>query len=544
MWLLGLMLAQACSYYKPVQVSLSEVNRSRADQIMQKGKGVVILRSPKGDFLVNNFAVHIDEETISGTLREVPKEHRQYIDAKGKSYSYGSSGKEVLKEVHLYTEARDEFLALGRDFQLPVSKINQMELLEDDKSKSSGTTVALAIGATAVLVGVIVAATSSGGGSSTPDSGTSSCPYISVFDGEQFVLQGESYGGAIYPSLAREDFLPLPATKVDREVKLLFSNELEEKQYIDMAFLLLVSHDKGEEIVVDEQGKIMKVSETFNPTHALLNGNKDMLGKVMEADYSACTFNDLKEESPINELIVAFDKPAKGGSLGLVLDMRSSKWFEFLFGQFTTKFGRRYDDWVRYQSKRPAEELLAWQESQHMPLSISVKTAQGWQEIAKHNFIGPLMNRKMAVSLDGVSLDSERIELKFSTGFMYWELDQVRLAVVEVVKESSIVKLQPKTARDHLDEDVLPSILSMDKIYLEQAKTGDKLYLSYDFKEYDPSKTYTAFVHTKGFYEPIRNYQGPVDRRFVMQFNEPGIFASFSRNTYRELVRSGLILQE
>jgi hypothetical protein len=103
-----------------------------------------------------------------------------------------------------------------------------MELMVHDKKRSSRNSTLAAIGipiVTVAIIGAIAALTKD------------SCPFISVYDGNNYFLQGETFGGAVYPSLARADFVPLPAAAIGREVNLMISNELKEKQYTDYADL-------------------------------------------------------------------------------------------------------------------------------------------------------------------------------------------------------------------------------------------------------------------------------------------------------------------
>ena len=105
---------------------------------------------------------------------------------------------QVLSEVHFYIHP-DNTAVLGQ-YTLALDKVKLIEVIEKDKARTTSSYVIGAIGYTlgaVAVVAIIIAATKS------------SCPFVSAYDGDNFWLQGEIYGGAIYPQLARHDYLPL-----------------------------------------------------------------------------------------------------------------------------------------------------------------------------------------------------------------------------------------------------------------------------------------------------------------------------------------------
>jgi hypothetical protein len=99
-------------------------------------------------------------------------------------------------------------------------------------------------------------------------------------------------------------------------------------------------------------------------------------------------------------------------------------------------------------------------------------------------------------------------------------------------------------AIDENDRDILIPILEKDGIYLEQHHIGNRAYLTYDVSEYSKEKAYSAFLYTKGYYEPIREYEGPADRKFLTKFLQPGAFPDFSRNKYQEVTQSAFLREK
>lgn len=527
----GFMLFLGCNYYKPIPKSVSATPEKKASQLDSLSQRTFIVHSGEEVFLMRDLQINKERKELEAILDEVPPNFQTYIKDTDRKFRYKASAPDVLQEVHLYANL-GQSAAIGTRVVIPISNIEKIEVIERDKGRSDGNTVLAALGitiGTLALISAIVALTKS------------SCPFVSVHDGESYVLQGETFGGAIYPSLAREDFVPLPAAAIGNEVRIQISNELKERQYTDMADLILVEHQPGDQITIGPNGQLHVVKQDMLPTSAVLNSQSDMLDQVRITDNIACTFNDLSNTSSVNELVLKFENPGMGKNLSILVDMRNSLWLDYLMVEFTSHFGSRYVRWTEEQKKRPGQELLDWQEKQNMPLTFAVKTKDGWKSIEKVKTIGPLMNRKVSISLEDFDLGNEPIEISLSTGFMFWEIDRISLTEVVPVAENSLQILKPSSAVDEKDRDILKPIFEKDGIYLEQHQIGNRAFLTYQVENFSTDKAYSAFLHTKGYYEPIREYEGPADRKFLTKFLEPGAFPDFSKDKYLEVTQSAYL---
>lgn len=533
----SLLFVGACNYYKPIPTSSKYSPSDKTKEIASLNEKTFIIRSNRGDFLLQNPAVLLDQEALTGTLQLVPEENQLYIKDDSKKYAYSSSNPAVLQELHVYTPL-DSTAKIGAKVSIPVSGISKMELIQKDKSKSSTNTIILAsgvtLGALAVAAVIAAAATAEAIDRSIP-SEPSSCPFVSAYDGKEFVFQGESFGGALFPSIARQDYLPLPSIEMGPKVQLLISNERNEHQFIDMADLLLVEHAPNEKVLVDPQGPQFLVHEMKKPKGAILNNKNEMLDRITESDNVYCSFNDMASSSLLNELIVKFDHPAQGKDLALYLNLRDSPWLEYIFEQYMSMYGEDYQAFEKSMEAKSAEELYQWQEMNLVPLTISVKTKGGWKEVSKTRFVGPVTNREIAISFEGIELNEPIVEVSFKTGFLFWEIDQISLASVTKVSPESIQVLKPSIAENETGKDQLGLISELDDKFLEQPETGNKTYLTYQFGEFSKSKAYTAFLHTGGYYKIYRDFTGPRNEKFLSKYEKPGGLAEFSKNRFGEV---------
>ncbi|MBK6786044.1 MAG: hypothetical protein IPG79_21595 [Saprospiraceae bacterium] len=55
---------------------------------------------------------------------------------------------------------------------------------------------------------------------------------------------------------------------------------------------------------------------------------------------------------------MTFDKPSDAAKGQLVLHAKNTLWFDYIFGEFLSKFGSAYPGWMQKQSAMSGEERL------------------------------------------------------------------------------------------------------------------------------------------------------------------------------------------
>jgi hypothetical protein len=123
---------------------------------------------------------------------------------------------------------------------------------------------------------------------------------------------------------------------------------------------------------------------------------------------------------------------------------------------------------------------------------------------------------------------------------MFWEIDYAGLDF-SADNKFSIEKLSPVTATDETGKDVLPSLQKEDGLYLEQPHIGNAATISYKSAPVvDPSKTQTFILHTKGWYQHIRNFTNGPNVAFLKQFVKPNAFPVYGKELYKQIQRENL----
>jgi hypothetical protein len=517
-------IASCHHYYMATQQNINKDTGKTIDSLKQQDR-YFILRNGKKAYYMYDQTLSNDRKTLTCTLDSLPPDHKLYL-TKGRrgvmKYKLNSGDIAVLNEVHFYIDS-SESTSFGK-YTLQLDKIQKIEVIEKDKGRTTGSYIIGAMGYTVgalAVAAIIIAATKS------------SCPFVSAYNNNEFLLQGEIYGGAVYPQLARDDYMPLlmqPTQKGTMQVKI--SNELHERQFTDFADIMIVTHEKGSIVLADEKGNLYQLSNPKTPEAAWTENKKDVLAPLIHKDDNALLhFDDTMVST--NYVIVKFNKPEEVLNGKLVLAIKNSYWLDYLYGEMGKGFGSYYNSYIKKQYKTPATKLLKWKKDQDIPLEVSIKFKNGWQKIADLTTIGPLATREIVVPLNLSDIKDSSFEIKLSSGFMFWEIDYAAIDF-STNKNFEIETVSSSVATDETGKNVLPELNKKDGIYLEQPVPGNVVTLEYNCKPQKPNTERSYILHTRGYYIPVRKFIGAPNIAFLNQFKKPGGFPAYSLQLYKK----------
>jgi hypothetical protein len=273
-------------------------------------------------------------------------------------------------------------------------------------------------------------------------------------------------------------------------LQLKISNELQEQQYTDMAELWIVTHDKNARVLADEKGNLYNISSTQAPTEAFLNGKKEVSETLLKAgDNMLLYMDDTLSSDAANEVVMKFVKPSDAKNAKILLSLKNSYFLDLLYGELAKGFGNYYGTYIKLQEKKPAAELLKW---------------------------------------------------KLSSGFLFWEID---FAAIDYSEENhfSIQKVTPSKAIDEAGKNILPELIKEDAVYLAQPAIGNTATITYKAAALkDNTKSRTYILHSKGYYEHIRNFTSKPNVAFLNQFKNPGAFPLYGLSLYKQMTRQTL----
>ena len=520
------------NFYKATPASSAELTQNMS--AAQYNSRYFVLRNGGDSYHMSNVIVSEDRKSISCLLDNLTSDHLLHL-ANGHGnlrYKKKRAEQAVLNEVHLYIPT-DTAVRINSNYVLSLSKVQKIEVIEKNKGKTTASYILGGVGialGTLFIAGIIAIAAKS------------SCPFVSAYDGNEMKLQGEIFGGAIYPQLARNDYLKLNMAPTSKgRLQLQISNELKEKQFTDIAELLVVTHDKNVKVIADENGNLHSIAQPFLPVSATIAGKDVMPLITQQNDDLSFKFDDtLAAIQNTNTLNLAFEKKANTSNAKLVLRLKNSYWLDMVYGKFTQGFGTQYASFIEKQRNTPVEKINEWRTNQHIPLNIDLRTANGWQTQENLITFGPLANRDIVVPLDISNVKDGKINVRLSSGFMFWEIDY---AAIDFSNDSAIqiTTLQPVKATDETGTNVLPLLAKEDANYLQQPVPGNAAIIEYPYTPLsNNNKTQTYFLHAKGYYEHVRNYTNTADINFLQQFKQPGGLSNYSMQLYKQTINGSL----
>jgi hypothetical protein len=116
---------------------------------------------------------------------------------------------------------------------------------------------------------------------------------------------------------------------------------------------------------------------------------------------------------------------------------------------------------------------------------------------------------------------------------MLWEINYAAIDYSET-DEVKITRLPLLRALNQEGKDVKEQLLLPDNRYLKQFNIGDEAELVFESKDVTPMMSETIILHTRGFYEHIRDYEGLPDLVRLRSFKEPGAFPAFVKEKWFE----------
>jgi hypothetical protein len=71
---------------------------------------------------------------------------------------------------------------------------------------------------------------------------------------------------------------------------------------------------------------------------------------------------------------------------------------------------------------------------------------------------------------------------------------------------------------------------------LYQPDVGNEVVITYAAPAPNEGRAQTVFLHSRGYYEYIRDYKNKPDLSYLKSFRKEGAFTRFSKNHYNKLV--------
>ena len=179
----GSLIVDSCSYYRKKvlyrdQVSIDDINKN-----LSKRKQFVLVTTAQtwevsGLRIVDNESLTMRLSSIKSSQIEDKLEYLKY-----NSRTRVKTGDELLQKLVVMHLLEDDTLQAG-NIKLAISDIGKIEVYDADVGKSILIFAGFTLGFLAIVYIIILLT-------------KSSCPFLYVYDGEEYQLAAETFGGAI-----------------------------------------------------------------------------------------------------------------------------------------------------------------------------------------------------------------------------------------------------------------------------------------------------------------------------------------------------------
>ena len=357
-----------------------------------------------------------------------------------------------------------------------------------------------------------------------------SCPFVYSFDGEQYVLDAEPYGGAVCPGLERVDWVGLDNLKpMDGRYRLLLANELEEVEHVDEVKLVVVDHPEGVVVVPELSGRMRTVALPRPPASARDGEGRDILPLLSSKD---ATFwvgrvegrdpendDDLKDE-----LVVEFAKPGGARSAKLVANAWWTQWGTQAIKPILATQGRELGSFFdRIDSEGPTRlSVMRWFAREEMyNLQVRVETGTGWKTKALIFGGGPMIAKDKVYALDLSDVPGDTVRLKLTPAAGFWMIDRLALDFSEDAPVR-VTELAAGSARDAAGRNVGAELASDDGAYFVIPKGAGPATLEFAVPTQAPGSARSFFVKAAGYYDLMLNGDGERTLDLDEVMNKPG----------------------
>jgi hypothetical protein len=164
---------------------------------------------------------------------------------------------------------------------------------------------------------------------------------------------------------------------------------------------------------------------------------------------------------------------------------------------------------------------------------LSVERNGKWETVDYFNVAGPMAFKDDVLSFPLNGTESNPLRIKLEAGNFFWEIDYVGIDFSEDIDlKYEIVPV--KTAITEKNNNVRKMLLRDDNKYYTQPEIGDEALVTFQLPDSSNNEK-ILFLHSKGWYQILRDPSGPADREYLETFRQPGKFNRFVNENIQSL---------
>lgn len=401
-------------------------------------------------------------------------------------------------------------------YEIPLDQVQRFWI--ERKELSKGRTYGLVAAVAVVGILVAVAATH-------PAKSSTSCPFVYSWDGSEYVLDAEPYGGATTRGLERDDFSELEHLRADNgSYRLLVTNEAEETQFTNLMALQVIDHPAKTQVLADEFGGYHTVTAPQPPISARDHLGRDLLRWLEAPDrliWEPEAVLDAKG-AVRHEITMTFPKPKGATTAKLLTNASTGMWGAFMIRESLALHGRDLEAWYRSidNDKKEREALLAWNLREELyALKVYVKEPTGWELRGVVPGGGPVVAQNRVILLDVSRVPGDELQIQIRPPAGFWALNYFAVDYGSEIGPR-VETLRPAKAQEASGRDVLSELLAVDNSYYTMPVRGNRAYVTFPAPAPRPGMRRTVFLHSRGYYRLHLTPQGEPNTAVLREFGE------------------------
>ncbi len=417
-------------------------------------------------------------------------------------------------------------------FDVPLNEIAQAEVANRRNGAANGFLVGLMVDGAIVAAALIVSAMKSPAPyvAPTPVAGKGSCPFVYSFDGRDYVLDSETFSGAVVRSAQRADWDNLDHVKaVEGVYRLRVRNEMPEVQYIDAMKLLAVDHEHGTVVAPEFNGTLHALKSLKNPIRAEDAAGNNVLPVIGEKDdrfWTSNPFNrDPDDPAQVRDgLTVEFQRPAGAPSGHLLFTVQNTAWAAYAEAYLSRIAGSRLCDWrALMDASAPAREAYQRTVTREAMLGLEIWNGNVWTSAGSIWFVGPSLSKDIVVPVDLSKCGPGPLRVRMESTAGLWMIDRVQ---ADFGAEGAFTSAECPLleAKDQNGRDLRDVMRASDKDYFVLSSSADQADLA--FRAPAPARTMerSFILMTDGYYLSNGAPQDKPQMELLASFNAPGAF--------------------
>lgn len=416
------------------------------------------------------------------------------------------------------------------ELRVALADIRRVEVMKTDKLRTA-VAIAAGVGATVLIVAAITSdkkvsppppssGGSSGGGGGGDGCLGCSCPLIYSYDGQGWVLDSGTFGGAFLRALEYTDYDILEGLESRAgDLRLRLQAGDKETDHIDDLAILAVDHDPSTTIATDPDGRIRSIVAPAAPVSARDSRGRDALSWVRTSDgrcwESALAIRDTSAAGDLREtLTLEFARPPAGAPSRLVLRANKTAWAGYLMRSFVAAHGTATSRWYATMDAEPSRAAgfrRVLEDEVH--LNVLVREDGRWVRQGSIWGGGPEIPKTHVVPLDLSRSTGDVVRIRLESAPSFWLVDWAALdSAPERPLRIREVPVRSALANDGRDAAAALGARDGDDLVLE---VGGAVEIALEAPPRAPGLARSYVSRTTGWYRFHAPETGPPDRELL-----------------------------